>query len=100
MLSYTSAPTLPKNRIPPTNDLPHMAFLWRSVLAQSIKDIYSGETGPRLEVIRWLKTRDFETVCDLAHVEYQSMREQMASLLAMPEPLARKYGKLLIAKVI
>lgn len=69
------------------------ALLWRSVLAQAVKDVYSGDTGARMEVIRWLKSEDFDVVCEFAEVDIPSMREQLASLIALPLPLARKYGK-------
>lgn len=78
--------------MPNAHELSSASLLWRSVLAQSVKDIY-GEDSARLEVIRWVKTRDFETVCDFAHVEHTSMREQFQALLMMPASLARKYGK-------
>lgn len=86
--------------ISPARDLSQDQLLWRAVLAQSVRDIYGGEMKPRLEVIRWLKTKDFDTVCDCAEVEITSMREQLAALTALPVPLARKYGKLLRDKIM
>jgi hypothetical protein len=73
--------------------------LWRSVLGQAIRDTYEGHTGNRSEVIRWLKTNDFEIVCDFAHVDADQMREQIATLITLPIPLAKKYGRILRMRV-
>ncbi len=88
------------NTIEPAHDLSASSLMWRAVLAQSVRDIYGEEPKQRLDVIRWLKSRDFETVCDFAHVEVISMRQQMAALVALPIPLARKYGKILRDRIM
>lgn len=69
-------------------------LLWRAVIAQSIVDIY-GEEQHRNQVINWLKSKDFEEVCDHADVDSEQMRLQLASLCRLPCPLAKKYGKML-----
>jgi hypothetical protein len=81
-------------------ELSSMSFLWRSVLGQSIRDIYGGNSNQRGEVIRWLATPDFLIVCEYAEVEPDCMREQLASLIAMPRDLSRKYGKMLRDRVV
>lgn len=75
-------------------------MLWRAVLGQAIRDTYEGQQSARSEVIRWLKTKDFETVCDYAHVEPAQMQEQIATLLTLPIPLAKKYGRMLRLRVM
>jgi hypothetical protein len=62
--------------------------------------MYSDKPSERMDVLKWLKTRDFDTVCDFAHVEPSTMREQLAALAALPYPLARKYGKMLKDKIM
>lgn len=86
--------------MPDARELTSISFLWRSVLAQAVRDIYAGKVNERAEVIRWLKTTDFETVCEYADVEASSMREQIAYLAAMPQELSRKYGKKLRDKIV
>lgn len=96
MLTSTSTHT--SNKLPAlssSDELPSISLMWRAVLGQAIRDIYGGSDMERAEVIRWMRTKDFETVCDYACVEHRQMMDQMASLVAMPCILARKYGKLL-----
>lgn len=83
-----------------SRELNASSLLWRAVLAQAVRDLYSGDTGERLEALRWLKSKDFETVCDFAEVEHTSMREQLVQLASFPHQLARKYGKLLRDKIM
>lgn len=94
----TSASTRTQNKLPailPPDELPSISLMWRAVLAQAIRDIYSGSESERRDVLLWMKTKDFEIVCDYACVEPEQMMEQIASLAVMPAILARKYGKAL-----
>lgn len=77
-----------------------MCRLWRGVIGQSIRDIYEGDPKARAEVFVWLVSSDFVTVCDLANVHAEDMREQMVTLSDMPLGLARKYGRLLRGHVV
>lgn len=95
MLTSPSTPTPNPIRGLNPRDLSASSLLWRAVLAQAVRDLYSDETRDRLEALRWLKTKDFETVCDFAEVEHTSMRDQLVQLASFPQNLARKYGKLL-----
>lgn len=81
-------------------DLSASQLLWRAVLAQAVRDIYSTEMKERLEALRWLKSKDFNTVCDMAEVEPGTMREQLATLATLTPALAAKYGKLLRDKIM
>ena len=98
--SALNSTPLPKNQFDRSCNVADYSLLWRAVLAQAVRDTYCGGTGPRGEIIRWLKTKDFEIVCEFADVEPTSMREQIATLLTIPEPLAQKYGKLLRDKIM
>lgn len=94
MLQSASTPT--QNKLPSiqtAEELPSISLMWRAVLAQAIRDIYSGTPQERKDVLLWMRTEDFEIVCDYACVEYTQMMDQMASLAIMPAILARKYGK-------
>lgn len=92
MLTSASTPTN-KLRLQSPRDISSTALLWRAVLSQAIKDIYSGGTGERRDVILWMKSRDFDEVCDHACVDPENMRIQMRNLAEMPQMLAKKYGK-------
>jgi len=98
-VSQSAFPYLERNNLyRHGNSLGDVQLLWRSVLAQAIKDICSADE--RASVVRWLKEEDFQTVCDLAEVEAEMMLEQMASLATMPIPLAKKYGYMLRVEVM
>lgn len=93
-----SASTHTDNKLPSIlspEELPSISLMWRAVLAQAIRDIYSGTPNERKDVLLWMQTDDFEIICDYACVEHTQMMDQMASLALMPCILARKYGKAL-----
>jgi len=69
------------------------------VIGQGIRDIYEGDPRAREEVFGWLVSPDFDTVCDLANVHVEDMRQQMTMLAELPIALAKKYGRLLREKV-
>ena len=66
--------------------------LWRHVLGQAVHDIYQGDDKARKEVMIWLRSPDFLTVCDFADADPKTMREQLVALLSVSRPLAQKYG--------
>jgi hypothetical protein len=86
-----------ESRLPMSNEdnLTTEVFLWRAVLGQAVRDIYSGKDTDRSEVARWLKSDDFHTCCSLADVHPDELRNQMINLLALPRMLAKKYGMIL-----
>lgn len=69
-------------------------------MAQSVRDLYGGTPKERTDVIIWLKSPDFDVVCEFAHIEPVQMREQFLNLATMPTNLCRKYGKLLRDKIM
>lgn len=71
------------------------SLLWRAVIGQAIRDIYTAGRGAeknRREVAEWLTSEDYETVCALAEIDADNMKEQIVNLLSMPRSLAKKYG--------
>lgn len=66
--------------------------LWRAVLCQAVRDVYSPDARVRDETLRWVLSRDFLTVCDFALVEPDSMKEQLANLANLSATLAHRYG--------
>lgn len=79
--------------------LPEESLLWRGVLGQSIRDISDSNERVRKEALRWVLTPDFQTVCDYAFVDPESLKEQIANLATMSIALARKYGNALRAEI-
>jgi len=82
------------------NYLTPVQLLWRSVLAQAIRDLYSSVPEDREETIAWLGSKDFIVVTEYADVEPENMLEQMTSLATMPTMLARKYGNILREEIM
>jgi len=69
-------------------------ILFRRVCGQAVKDIY-GSDKERKEVIDWLISGDFVTVCTMAVLPAEDLREQMYNLLDMPRNVCVKYAKIL-----
>ncbi len=74
--------------------------LWRSVLGQSIRDIYEGKAQARNDVFTWMRSNDFVTVCDFAEVQPDNMRQEMLNLAALPVMTAKHYGRRLREQII
>lgn len=81
--------------IDPVSELPDETRLWRAVLGQAVRDIYSSSPRDRSSVILWINSSDFDACCTLASVPTEDMREQILNLAALPNSLARKYGAML-----
>jgi hypothetical protein len=73
--------------------------LWRGVIGQAVRDIYTGAEKNRIEVAVWIGTNDFETVCDLAEIHSEDLKSQLMALLDLPISLAKKYGEMLHEKI-
>ena len=58
-----------------------------------MKDLTSSDPAAKAEVAVWMRSPDFEYVCDMADVQPMSMADQMRRLVAMPPSLAKKYGE-------
>ena len=48
--------------------------LWRAVISQAISDAYLNEPKEREIIEMWIHTEDFITVCDLADIDYDKMK--------------------------
>lgn len=69
-------------------------------MGQNVRDLYDIDQGVRARAIVWIVSPDFETVCDLAEVHPDDMREQMYALSNLSIGLARKFGRQLRAKLV
>lgn len=82
------------------NEIPTESLLWRAVLSQAIRDIYDSNERIRKAALRWILTPDFQTVCDYAFVEPESLKGQLANLAMLPRELAIKFGRELRSGII
>lgn len=85
-------------RFQSTKTLTPENMLFRRVCGQAVKDCY-GSKKVRQEVIDWLISDDYVTVCNMAVLPAYDLREQMYNLLDMPCNVCVKYANIL-AKAI
>lgn len=67
--------------------------LWRAVISQAISDAYLNDERQKDDVIKWLRTEDFVTVCDLADIDHRKMKNNFLYILTQKEPIARYEGR-------
>lgn len=82
------------------DEIDNEALLWRAVLGQAVRDICDKNERVKREVLMWMKTTDFDTICDLANVHADSMSEQLYALADLAPSLAKKYGQILRSKIV
>jgi hypothetical protein len=66
------------------------AMLWRAVIAQSVRDLASIDTGVAFEAAVWLGTDDYRDVCELALLEPISLEQAIRLAVQGDNPLYRK----------
>jgi len=67
--------------------------LWRAVISQAISDAYLNDERERAVVELWIHTDDFVTVCDLADIDHEKMKNNFLYILSAKEPIARYEGR-------
>ena len=67
--------------------------LWRAVISQAISDAYLNEPKERDIIELWVHSEDFVSVCDLADIDYDKMRNNFIYILEAKEPIARYEGR-------
>jgi len=67
--------------------------LWRAVISQAISDAYLSYEREKCEVEEWIKTEDFETVCDLADLDTDKMRNNFIYILNSKPAIAMFEGR-------
>jgi uncharacterized protein len=63
------------------------------VISQAISDAYLNDLKERDAVAHWINTKDFVTVCDLADIDWESMRENFQYILDSKAAVARYEGR-------
>ena len=66
--------------------------LWNHVICQAISDSYLGGHHEKLAVARWVKSDDFEEVCDMAELNTDRLRGHMKQILTSKEVLPTSYN--------
>jgi hypothetical protein len=77
----------------PLEDLPDSVFtpeqrLWISVVMQAAIDAASTHTRIKRDVITWMRSDDFEVVCDMAGMSHMQVRHDINAILAQDTPQA------------
>lgn len=67
-------------------DTSPLKILWRSVVAQGIRDLVNYDPEIALESALWLGTLDFIECCDYAALDHRWVTNQIAEAVAHPEP--------------
>lgn len=67
--------------------------LWRAVISQAISDAYLNDPKEKDAVAHWITTKDFVTVCDLADIDWEPMKENFEHILSAKSPVARYEGR-------
>ena len=67
--------------------------LWRAVISQAISDAYLNEPKEREIIEMWIHTEDFITVCDLADIDYDKMKNNFIHILESKPAVARYEGR-------
>ena len=67
--------------------------LWRSVISQAISDVYLDNPKHKLEVLEWVGTEDFETVCDLADLNPEFVAKAIRKIAEEKPAIARFNGR-------
>lgn len=65
-------------------------MLWRAVVAQSVRDMASVDTGIALEAAIWLDTDDYRSVCELALLDPFALSGMIRDAMESENPLYRK----------
>lgn len=77
----------------------NLRTLWRSVLAQGIRDLASTDTSLVLETWAWLGTDDWITVCDLAAFDHEWLEKEVRRICYLENPYRKHFLNELSAAV-
>jgi len=69
------------------------SLLWRAVISQAISDAYLNDPKERDVIEVWINSDDFTTVCDLADIDSEKMKNNFIYILNAKEPIARYEGR-------
>ena len=67
--------------------------LWRAVISQAISDAYLNEPKERDIIEVWIHSEDFVTVCDLADIDSDKMKNNFIYILEAKKAIARYEGR-------
>jgi hypothetical protein len=62
-------------------------------VSQAISDAYLNDQREKDAVAHWVTTKDFVTVCDLADIDWESMKENFEHILKSKSAVARYEGR-------
>lgn len=65
------------------------------MLSQAISDAYLKDEKQKKNVLEWITSKDFKTVCDCAYVDFDKMTKIFYKIIHADEEEARKNGKII-----
>lgn len=81
---------------PTTPESSSKSSLCKQVIVRAIKDAVEGNDNARRDVVRWLVSHDFDTICEFAQVDPQSWRPRIAELFRTSPGLQIYYANKMI----
>lgn len=91
-----SEPKVDTARLKNGPEIRAMETMWRSVVAQAIRDLACQDVELALEAALWVGGEDFSEVCDLAGFDARWLENEIRAGLAMEEPY-RKFHLIKLA---
>jgi len=67
--------------------------LWKHVMCQAISDSYLGTYHEKLDVGRWIKSEDFDYVCDHSNLNSEHLFKMIKEILTSKPVIARYLGE-------
>ena len=64
--------------------------LWKYVMCQAISDLYLGSPKEKLNVAMWVKSNDFDDVCDMAELNSSRLKTHLEKI-ATSKPIVARY---------
>jgi len=67
--------------------------LWKYVMCQAISDLYLGSPKEKLNVATWMKSNDFDDVCDMAELNSSKLKIHLENIATSKPVVARYLGE-------
>ena len=67
--------------------------LWKYVMCQAISDLYLGSTKEKVNVATWMKSNDFDDVCDMAELNSSKLKIHLENIATSKPVVARYLGE-------
>ena len=75
------------------HELTSESRLWKHVMCQAISDSYLGTHHEKTEVARWIKSEDFDYVCDHSNLNSEHLFKMIKEILTSKPVISRYLGE-------